>query len=125
MPGQQPKTGMRRNWVSARVQIASSCAVSGSIIHAGRPVIGIMMSDEWTGSTLGFQVAACPGGTFRELYSDSNEEVLATVGASRAVAASDCLDKLAPWYALKCVSGCKEAQENQAAARTLVIFYEG
>ena len=120
-----PKTGLIRNWQSASVQIANACAVSGSIIHAGRPVIGIMMPEAWTGSRIGFQVAACSGGTFRELYSDDNQEVLATVGASRAVAASARLDKLAPWYAMKVVSGCKGSQENQGAARTLVIFYEG
>lgn len=118
--------GMIRNWESACIQIAATSSLSGSLIHAGRPVIGIMMPDEWTAASVGFHVSACPGGTFRPLYSDDNELVVTEGNACRALSACKCLDKLAPWWAFKIMSGSVNTdRDDQAAARTFAIFYEG
>ena len=121
-----PITGLIRNWESASLQIASGSSLSGSIIHAGRPIVGIQMPTTWTAASLSFDVTACPGGTLYPLYDDSKTQVAIAPTACTAIANNTKLEKLSSWWAFRIRSGAGVASAvDQAAARTFVIFYQG
>lgn len=119
-------TKISRNWTSASVQMANACALSASVIVAGRPVVGLMMPDEWTAASVSFLVSACAGGTFRPLYGDDGNEVAFEGGACQAVAHHTKLEKVGAWFAAKIQSGSSYGdQDNQGAARAFVLFMQG
>ncbi|MBU0598849.1 hypothetical protein KKF61_07755 [Patescibacteria group bacterium] len=123
-------TGITRNFHSASVQFGAAASLSGSMAHAGRPIIGMIAPQSWTAACLLFEVAACTGGTFHKLYSDNgNFLVQMNFSASRAYAASSVLDKLAPFAAFRLVSGSVNSGTlqgiQQASARSFVFFTEG
>ena len=121
-----PRTDMRRNWFSASAEIANVAAISGSILSAGRPIDGILMPTVWTSASLGFDVCACPNGTFYPLYGDNNTEVVLTVTACTAIANNSKLEKLSSWYGFRLRSGSTVSDaDNQGAARKWIAFKQG
>ncbi len=117
------RLGLIRNWISGSVVIPSSSSLSGSMLIAARINQSIMMPDEWTAGSLSFQVSACPGGTFRNLYSVDGVEVAFEAAACQAITNSG---DIGTWYGMKIRSGSTvDDPDDQGAARTLVIFSQG
>ena len=119
-------TGLTRNWVSASIGIAAGSALSGSIITAGRPIVGIQMPPFWTSDSVSFDVTACPGGILYPLYDDSGAQIAIPGTACICVANGNQLEKLASWWGFRIRSGPGAASHiDQASARTFVVFYQG
>ena len=115
-----------RNWEAIQATIANASSISGCVINAGRPIVGLLMPEVWTAACVTFDVAACEGGTFYELYSDGNQVVRMNGAACRAMAPCLILDKLASWWAFRIRSGCGAASPtDQGAARVFTAFLQG
>jgi len=120
------RTGLIRNWQSASLQIDNASSLSGSIIHAGRPVVGVLMPEAWTAASLSFDVAACPGGTLYPLFGDDGAEIAIKASGCQMIANHNKLEKLASSWAFRIRSGCGVASAvDQGAARTFIVFYQG
>lgn len=115
-----------RNWDAIQATIPNASSLSGSVINAGRPLVGLLMPEAWTAACITFDVAACGGGTFYELFSDTNQVVRMNGAACRAMAPCLILDKLSSWYAFRIRSGCGAASPtDQGAARVFTAFIQG
>jgi hypothetical protein len=124
------RLGVTRNWESASIGIDASASLSGSLIHAGRPILGMAMPQNWTAASILFEVMACPGGTWHRLRSDdANAYVQMQASGSCAYAACSVLDKVGPFWAFRLVSGSIKTNAfegiQQASARTFAVFFEG
>ena len=126
MGNKGPRSGLIRNWTSASISIANGSSLSGSLLIAGRPIIGVGMPDEWTAGSLSFAVSACENGTFRTLFDQDGVEVALETSASLAIGSGCRMNYLQGWYSMKIRSGSSvDDPDDQGAARTLVIFSQG
>ena len=120
------KSGLVRNWDSASLVIPNGSSLSGSLVHAGRPIVGILMPEAWTAASISFDVAACAGGTLYPLYGDDLTQVAIKGSACVAIANNTKLEKLSSWWAFRIRSGCGVASPvDQGAARTFAVFFQG
>jgi len=80
----------------------------------------------WTAASLSFDVAACPGGTLYPLFGDDGNEIAIKASASQMIANHNKLEKLESSWAFRIRSGSTVSDvDDQGAARTFIIFYQG
>lgn len=103
------------------VVIASGVALSGEIDLEGYGLMGIIMPGTWTTAGLSFEVSEASGGTFVDLFDDSNAEVVVAAIQAKAHGVELWQAALAPWRYIKFRSGTTGTPVNQVAERTIQL----
>jgi hypothetical protein len=90
----------------------------------GATHIGVIMPAAWNAANISFQVAATPGGTFGDLYTEAGVEAkLAAVPTQgKTYSLATLAPTLSPYRWVKVRSGLTGAAVTQTAASTVLTF---
>ena len=111
-----------RRLTTIPVTFASGTSLTGAVDIGTGFLLGMIITQAWaTPANMSFMAAKESGGTFFNLFNDSNSEVLVSVSGSRAISftgasVSDCL---APYRYLKLRAGTSAVPVNVINAVTI------
>lgn len=98
---------------SQNALIASGGTKSQALLVAGGVVLGIILPDAITGTTLTFEACDTADGTFVPVYDSDGNQVSLAIAADRAIGLSGAeADALTPFPYIKLVSGSAEGADR-------------
>lgn len=112
-----PEDKITRDSEVRNVTIANAAQASEVIDIRHYAILGMMVPDALTGTTLSFQVSDAEGGVYKDLYDTANIQVSMTVAQGRAY---DLPTELASWPYFKIKAG-----SVQTAIRTFKVLLKG
>ena len=118
-----PYTALTGGTTTKDVIVANGAAgLSAEVDLEGYTLAAIQMPATWVAANITFQAATASGGTFQDVYDDSDLEVTVVAVQGHCVTVDAAALKLGALRHIKLRSGTAAAPVNQTADRTLTLI---